>query len=194
MATKIGEVVEASTAEFVAQSYELHEAPEFGSLVRATGGAFDVYGLTVRVTTASIEPGRRPIARGRDEATLADVFRNNPQIPRLLRTEFVALVVGFQANGGVCQYLPPHPPPVHGFVHPCEPAEVVAFTGRLDFLSLLMQARGPSQPDELIAAFLRQVHRARGDRSFLVAAGKEIALLLGGDVGRLNGILRRIRP
>ena len=46
----------------------------------------------------------------------------------------------------------------------------------------------------VVSAFLRQAAAAREDgRAFLVGAGKELAILLGGELNRLNAILRRIR-
>ena len=45
--------------------------------------------------SASVEPGRRPIARGRDEASEEAVYQSSPQLARLLRSEFTALVVGY---------------------------------------------------------------------------------------------------
>lgn len=192
---KIGEVIEASTTEFIAQCYELHRAPDFGSLVRASDGFLDIYGLVGLTRTASVDPGRRPIARGRDEPDEEAIYRNNPELPDVLRTEFAAVTVGFLEGNTVRQYLPPRPPRLHGFVFPCSPEETVNFTRRLDFLHTLVASPVRGLADELIAACLRQASLNRGgDRAFLVAAGRELAVLLTNDVNRLNGILRRIRP
>jgi hypothetical protein len=57
---KVAEVIEASTAQFTAQCYELYEVPALGSLVK-TG---DIYGIVCHAETAGIEPGRKPIAQG----------------------------------------------------------------------------------------------------------------------------------
>ena len=62
---RVGEIIEASTTDFVAQCYELYRSPPLGSLVK-TG---DIYGIVGNAATTSLEPGRRPIARGKDEAT-----------------------------------------------------------------------------------------------------------------------------
>lgn len=191
---KIGEVIEASTTEFVAQSYELHQTPPFGSFVRTSDGAVDIYGVVYLARTSGIDPGRRPLARGKDELTEEDIYRNNPELTELLRTEFTTAVIGFRGEGIVSQFLPPRPPRIHGFVYACSPDEVVSFTDRFDFLQTIITAgiRGPV--DELIAACIRCAAQARaGDRAFLVSAGKELATLLGCEVSRLNGILRRIR-
>ncbi|HUU63274.1 MAG TPA: hypothetical protein VMX96_05070 [Dehalococcoidia bacterium] len=192
MSSKIGEVIEASTGEFMAQCYELHQPPPFGSLVKAREGEVEIYGVVSRAETTSIEPGRRPIARGREEAEEEDVFRSSPQLARLLRTDFTALVVGHEEGQKLHHYLPPRPAKIHSFVYLCDDEEVEKFSQSLDFLSILVGV--VVQADELIAASLRHAaaaHRDPGD--FLTRAGRELAVLLGGETSRLNTILRRIK-
>ena len=192
MSSKIGEVIEASTGEFMAQCYELHQPPPFGSLVKAREGEVEIYGVVSRAETTSIEPGRRPIARGREEAEEEDVFRSSPQLARLLRTDFTALVVGHEEGQKLHHYLPPRPAKIHSFVYLCDAEEVEKFSQSLDFLSILVGV--VVQADELIAASLRHAaaaHRDPGD--FLTRAGRELAVLLGGETNRLNTILRRIK-
>lgn len=195
-APRLGEVVEAATTELVAQCYELHVAPPLGCLVRVHVGDISIYGVTANARTGSSDAGRRPIARGQHESTEEDVYHNNPELRELLRTEFTAIVVGFCEGGIVRQFLPPRPPRMHSFVYACPPADVREFAGRLDFLATLVAASQRGSTDELIAACLRQIGRAHGDgdRAFLVRAGKELAVLLAGEVRRLNSILRRMRP
>lgn len=192
---KIAEVIEASTGEFTAQSYELHQAPPFGSLLRTGEEEAAIYGAVCYSSTASLEPGRRPTARGWDLEEEEEVYRQNPQLARLLRTEFRALIVGHQGAGRICHFLPPQPPRLHAFVYPCPQEEVASFTQSLDFLPLLLGAALSIPNEELVAACLRAAAAAREDgRAFLVRAGKELALLLARDPSRLNVILRKIRP
>jgi len=193
--TRIAEIIEASTAEFVAECYQLHHPPPLGSLVKTSDGAVEIYGVVAGAATESIEPGRRPIARGQDAATEDDIYRQSPQLAKLLRTWFRALVVGHGEGERLCHYLPPHPARVHSFVSLCTQEEVARFTQSLDFLSLLSSADAAGTTDEVIAACLRSASQAHPDRqAFLVGAGKELTLLLGGEMTRLNAILRRIRP
>ncbi len=190
--SKIGEIIEASTSEFMAQCYELHQPPPFGSLVKAREGEIEIYGVVCDAATTSIEPGRHPIARGREEAEEEDVFRSSPQLAKLLRTDFSALIVGHKEGQKLYHYLPPRPARIHSFVYLCDAEEVEKFSQSFDFLSILVNAKG--QADELIAASLRHAAQAQPDpRHFLVRAGKELAVLLGAEPNRLNTILRRIR-
>lgn len=202
MGERIGEVIEATTTSFIAQSYELHQAPDFGSFVRVSDGAHSVLGVVCYAETCGVDPGRRPVARGRDEVDQEDVYRNNPELPELLRTQFTIAIVGFSQNGDAFHFLPPRPPRIHAFVYACDEGEVRGFTQRLDFLHTLINASLRVSADELIAATLRQASIAHaslsgggtdGARPFLVRAGKELATLLINDVNRLNSILRRMR-
>ncbi len=187
---KIAEVIEASTAEFDAQCYELYEIPPLGSLVK-TG---NIYGIVAGATTGSLEPGRRPIARGRDEASEEAVYQSSPQLNKLLRSEFTAVVAGHKDGDKLYQYLPPQPARIHGFIYLCQPDEVKEFSQSFGFLNILIDAALPVSAEELIAAALRQMSKSHDDpRAFMVAAGKELANLLSSDYIRLKNILGRLR-
>jgi len=190
MSNRIAEVIEAETAQFSAQCYELYELPPLGSLVR-TG---DIYGIVCHAETAGMEPGRKPIARGKDEASEEAVYQSSPQLLKLLRSEFTAAVVGYKNGDKTFQYLPPQPARIHSFVYLCQPDEVKEFGRSFGFLNILVNAALPIPAEELIATALRQMSGAQEDsRAFLVAAGKELANLLSSDFIRLKNILGRLQ-
>jgi hypothetical protein len=142
-----------------------------------------------------MEPGRRPIARGKHEDTEAAVYDSSPQLSRLLRSEFVALVVGHQDDNDIRQYLPPHPARIHGFVYLCQPEDIRNFARSFDFITILINAGESVPTGELISAALRNMSAAVEDsRAFLVAAGKELAMLLSSHYDQLKSILTRITP
>ncbi|MDD5591002.1 MAG: hypothetical protein PHY18_03635, partial [Dehalococcoidales bacterium] len=190
---RVGEVIEASSADFTAQCYELYGSPALGSMVKTGDANVELYGVVYQAATTSLEPGRRPIARGRDEATEEAVYRSNPQLLKLLKSEFSALVVGHRQGDKLNQYLPPQPARIHGFIYLCSPEEVREFSQSFAFLNILVNAHLPVSTDELISAALRQMSQAHRDRrSFLIAAGKELALLIGDNLNQLKAILKRI--
>ena len=187
---KIAEIIEASTISFVAQCYELYEIPPLGSLVK-TG---DIYGIVAGAATTSLEPGREPIARGKDEPSEEAVYDSSPQLSKLLRSEFEVLVVGYRDGEKLYQYLPPYPARIHAFVYLCQPEEVKEFSQSFGFLNILVNAVLPTPADELIAAVLRRMSRAHEDpRAFLVTAGKELAALLSSRYDQLKSILGRLQ-
>lgn len=191
-AEPIGEIVETSTTQFLAQACELGRAPAFGSFVKVDCAPAEVFGLVYRVRTGGLEPGAQAVMRGRAGLRDEAIYRENPDLKAVLRTDFAAVIVGFCEEGQIRQYLPPHPPALHWSVHECTQPAVAAFTNRLDyFRTVLAVSEVPA--DELLAANLRLVARARPfDRDFPLRAGRDLARLLSRDYERLSAILKRI--
>lgn len=188
----VGEVVEASTTEFLSQALELDAAPPFGAFVAVADDALTVYGVVAHVQTAGIDPGSRAIMRGHGDVRDGRIYEENPDLPLVLRTTFRALVVGFAEHGQLHQFLPPRPPRLHYSVGLCPPRTVVRLTReKLDYLQALLNA-AEVPVDELLAANLRYVASSSGDgTAFLEHAGRELAQLLRADYTRLTSILRR---
>ena len=192
---RVGEIVEASSAELVAQSVRLHHAPALGSFVVAPAAETFIYAVVCETHTGSLESGGRPIARGHAEVTDAAIYHANPDLEHVLRTEFRALIVGYERSGQTRQHLPPSPPSLHYSVYACAPIQVRAFTDRLDYLRALLQASA-APADELTAANVRLAAAAWASErdTFLLRAGRELAVLLRDDYERLTALLRRLNP
>jgi hypothetical protein len=191
---KIGEVIETSSAEFTAQCYKLDQAPPLGSLVKTQDKLGEIYGIVYDVETHGLEPGRRVVARGENLKAEEEIFAANPQLSRLLTTDFRVLIVGHVEGKRWHHYLPPKSASIHSFVYCCRPEEVKVFTQALDFLSLIINARIPVSVDEVIGACLRYASQVHHDPdAFLVRAGKELARMLSSDVNRLNSLLKRLK-
>ena len=188
----IGEIVETSTTELVAQACELGVAPAFGSLVRVEAPNGDIFGLVYAVRTGGLDPGAQAVLRGRSGVRDGAIYLENPDLAAVLRTSFSALVVGFCDNGALRQYLPPHPPPLHWSVYACPESQLAEFTHQLEHLHSVLSAPG-APADELVGAHLRLTREARSfEPDFALRAGRELARLLADDYGRLSSILRRI--
>ncbi|MBD2104778.1 HAS-barrel domain-containing protein [Leptolyngbya sp. FACHB-261] len=193
------EVIETSTAEFMAQCLDpedlnFPQMPPFGSWVSAqdeeTGN--QVYAVVYHASTSPVDSIHRARALG---LSLQQLREQQPQIFAMLKTEFRAAIVGFRPGNQpqlIHQHLPPRPPQIHQAVYHCATAEVVAFSDRLDFLRTLIQVAG-APVDELTAAVIRQVYRARQlERTWLVQAGRALSVLLKDDYDRLSAILGQI--
>ncbi len=194
MPERAGEIIEASTTEFVAQSYELYDLPPLGALVKTGDGTDELYGIVYNAVTESIEPGRRPLARGKDESSPEAVYRANPQLASLLRSEFSAVVVGHRREGKVLHYLPPTPARIHGFVFQCSSEDAREFSASFSFLGILLGTALPMPVEEVTGAALRLMADAHEDRhAFLLDAGKELARSLNADYSRLKTVLEKLR-
>ncbi|HEY9849246.1 MAG TPA: HAS-barrel domain-containing protein [Leptolyngbyaceae cyanobacterium] len=198
----IAEVIETSTTEFLAQCLEpdslsFPPMPPFGSWVRAIDEESDnqIYAVVYYATTTPIDSIHRARALG---MTLAELREEQPQIFAMLKTEFRAAIVGYQAPSPgiplIYQHLPPRPPQVHQAVYSCEPEEVVNFSEKYDFLRTLLLVNG-APIDALCAAAIREIYQLRKhDRTWLINAGRNLSILLKDDYDRLRMILSQIHP
>lgn len=203
----IAEVIETATTEFLAQCLEPEDLsfpvmPPFGSWVRAVDeeSGNQVLAVVYYATTSPIDSVHRARALG---LSLADLREQQPQIFAMLKTEFRAAIVGYQPpgqaingaiphRGPVYQYLPPRPPQIHQAVYQCEPEEIVHFSQQLDFLRTLLLVTG-APVEALTAAAIREVYQLRkGDRTWLVKAGRTLSVLLKDDYDRLRYILSQL--
>jgi hypothetical protein len=193
--SKIGEIIHASTGQFTAQCYLLHNPPPLGSLVKTLEGETEILALVSGAQTRGIDPSRVPVARGEYEDGEEALFKANPQLARLLVTEFSAVVTGYFEHGNLHCYLPPRPAHIHAFVHPCSDEEIRLFSVRLEYLdTLAISPTGLIPADEVISASLRTFSRLQIEPDdYLVKAGKHLALLLGDQLTRLNSILKRLK-
>jgi len=192
----LGEVIEASTRQFVAEVYEEADAPDFGTWVRVEpSDAPPLYGLVSHVETGSYDTNRQAVALGLSPEERAEEM---PMVDELLRTTVRAQMLACRGpEGDIRQTLPPQPPDIHDFVAPCTDDEVRAFGPPYDFLRTLVEHPDPDVPvDDLLVAVLRRIHAAhggeRGGREPLVQAGRALSRLLDDDHERLQSILRRV--
>ncbi|MBI2853630.1 MAG: hypothetical protein HYX87_01745 [Chloroflexi bacterium] len=189
----LGEVIEANTAYFVAQSYELHNPPVLGSLVHVGDSEVDVVGVVCFAHTHSLDEGRRAIARG-NGGEGEDVFRSHPELSKLLCTDFKALAVGHKKGSQVFTFLSPRPARVHGYVYLCSADEVRELSQSLAFLRMLLSDRSVACMDEVVSACLRHCAAAQEDAdSFLIRAGRELATLMPKDFNRVAEMLKKAR-
>lgn len=200
MTTRIAEIIEASTQQVVAASYELLDAPAFGSLVRihTSDAQVHIYAVVYDIRTQSREPGGRAIVRGKSYTGQAlydaEIYRAHPDLREVLQTEFAAWVVGYRRDTQIMQRLPALPAPVHYTVAACDDAELRDFGAQFGYMRMIVQAAQlPS--DELLAALVRQIAHAHGSdaRAYVVRAGRELAVLLRDDFARLRQLLMQIR-
>lgn len=194
------EVIETATSEFLAQCLEpetlsFPAMPPFGSWVRSLDEESDnlIYAVVYHATTSPIDSVHRARALG---MSLAELREEQPQIFAMLKTEFRAAIVGYKLPGkkqqSFYQHIPPRPPQIHQAVYFCESEEIIVFSEELDFLRMLLQV--PQAPvDALCAAAIRGVYQLRkGDRTWLVKAGRYLSTLLRDDYDRLRVILSQI--
>lgn len=192
----IGKVLRASTVGFVCGTRsEDISGPSFGAFVRTWPGPrsdIDVIGLIHAISIDDDPMVRQMIlANNMNQNTV-----NDQRINRMVPVEISVLNVGFMQYETVYHTLPPRPPLSLDPVQLCDDATVRLFTGRLDFLRMVVNA-SDVPAEELLAAAINHAARARPDderHAFLVAAGRHLAGLLSHDLPRLQHLLKLIRP
>jgi len=206
MPTAIGEVIESSTRQFVAEVYdEVRDEesdvaePAFGEWIwTQTSRGDEIYALVSHVEIGSYDTNRQAVALGMSED---ERRREMPMVQELLRMTVRAQILATRpsrkGSDAVRQTLPPHPPDIHDFVYRCNHEQVRRIGDPYDFLRTLVQAPDPAVPvDDLLVAALGQIHRAHGGeeggRPALVTAGRALSRLLDDDHERLQSILRRV--
>lgn len=197
----VGEVVETSLTGFTAYTYKLDDPPPFGGLVRVKdrSGVYEIFGAVYHIATGGIDPGRRAATRGSGQPSTNDeqIYIDNPQLSRLLRTEFGVLVLGCckttAGNRQAFSYVfPDYPPPLHYSVTLCSDQTLVEFTQDKSYLRTILEA-SQVPAEELIAALLRRATRAReaAGKLFLVDSLRYLARNLKQDYDRFKIIVEK---
>ena len=195
----IGHVLRGSTTGFVCGTrINRLDLPQFGAFVQAPCGNGANQSDCVIGLIHAIQIDDDPLVR---QLILADNVtpstREDQRVNRMVPVEIGVLTVGYTSAGALFQALPPRPPLSLAEVTLCSADMVRAFCQRFDFFRLVL-ATTEVPADELLAASLRLAAGALPDvserRAFLVRAGRELARLLGHDIGRLECVLNLIRP
>lgn len=169
------------------------DMPAFGALCRAPaqGGRSQVIGLIYEISIEDDDLARQLAASEEPQAEV----RLDQQFVRPIPIEIRALSVGYHDGAAYVYDLPPQPPNTLADILSLSPSEVRAFTDSFDFLPLVLAA--PQLPtDSLLSAAFRlaaQAHPEEERRAFLVAAGRECARLLSGDLRRVNHLVRSLQ-
>ncbi len=192
----IGEIIETTSLDFLAESLTLHQPPDLGELVKVNlGGQCYCFGVVCFGTTSSPDVGRRAVRRSQGGVVDEAVYREHPQLERLLQTVFRVVLVGWQDGLRVRPTLPPSPPPLHHAVHKAEAQEVHRLTESLTYFRLLLSARCETPSEHVLAAHIRRMSARRGDdAAWLERAARESAILLKNDHERLLTVLATIDP
>ena len=189
----LGEVIDTETTALTAESFQLNHPPALGSLVKSTADdGTTIYGIVCHVSTGGIDPSRRPIRRSTEKVSDSDVYREHPELGHTLRTEFRALLVGWQ-DDRLHQTIPPRPPALHYMVDQCSDEDVIAFTERIDYLRLLSGEMGAVPVEQLMIANLRFCYERRSqDGDWLRGAARELVRLMKDDYESLMTVLHAI--
>jgi len=189
----IGRVLRASTRGFSCgtHSTRIGDHHDFGAFVRAPVANDPDQWVIGLISAVEIKDDLMVSELVMAEWVNPNVLRDQRE-NRMIPVEVAVLNVGYHTSaGGYVHSFPPRPPMSLSEVTLCPAEEVSAFTNRLDFFRLVLQASEVPSED-LLAMALRYALACRpyDERDeFRVAAGRQLAKLLTGDLRRLAHIL-----
>lgn len=193
----VGRVLRASTRGFICgtQSNKVDNRHDFGAFVSAPIANDDSVRAIGLIYAVEIKDDMLVSELVMAEAVNGSILRDQRE-NRMVPMEISVLSIGYAYQGAFIHSLPPRPPMSLSEVELCSADEVFAFTQRLDFLPLVLNAAEvPS--DDLLGAAIRCASYAYPDGErydFAVRCGREIARQLSHDLKRLEHVLALIRP
>ena len=148
------------------------------------------------ISNVPIDSSRRPAARGENSEDEEALRRAHPELSRLVRTEFEAILVGFQNGKDAAIYhgYPPRPPDLHSFVYSTDAGTARRFMEDVSFIDLIVGAvANPALADQVVADAVGQFAALADDSaSFRRDCGKRLARLFNRDLIRLDALLLRM--
>ncbi|MQF85950.1 MAG: hypothetical protein FI734_00565 [SAR202 cluster bacterium] len=186
---RFGEVIESSIEHLTGQCHSLYDSPALGSLVKIGDS---IFGIIDGIYTGAIDPSRGVIARGHNVSNEEEIYQDHPQLDQLMRTTISVIIIGFEENAKINQYLPPLPPRIHSFIYRCTPDEIRKFIEHIDFLALLLRKNIPTIDDVVAATIKHALQVSEDPSSFLLKATQSIACQLPSDLSRVGSIIKRL--
>tara|TARA_B110000263_G_C15289296_1_gene502425 strand:- start:303 stop:908 length:606 start_codon:yes stop_codon:yes gene_type:complete len=188
----IAEIIESSTKSFVAQCYELYQAPKLGTFVQTQDDP-SIVGVVYNVFTEPLDPSRRPIARGPFQNTQEKLYEDNPHLSLLFRTEVEVFILGYIDNSKKYKYESPLlPAKIHMGVSLLTKEEIVSFTENINFLELLIEGINTIS-EEIFSITIRTIASYHQDpEQFIFDSGKQLAGSFSHDQQKLILLLRKL--
>jgi hypothetical protein len=193
---RYGEVIETSSARIWVECDQLNDLPPLGAVTKVVAESGDtIFAVVAYSETTGIDATRRAVRRGSNEVRDAAVYRQHPELHRVLRSTFEAVPVAFQREGQIVYVVPPIPPPLHYSVERVTAEQIAGLTDRFDYFSTLARYHGDVAAEQIVISHVRAVFDARrGDREWLERAAGEISRLYANEYDRLLPILEAIDP
>ncbi len=146
----LGEIIESSLYNFIAQSWDWKNSPPFGSVLVVETKLRKFFAVVSFIQTSSTDQVRQPFAF---KKTQEELTKEQPQIFEFLRTNFSCLLLGYQQEDKIYHVLPPEPPKIHEFVRLASQEEMNYFFSRSGYLQVLFgQAQNIFNIEELLIA------------------------------------------
>lgn len=162
---KIGEVIQSSSVNYIAQGYDINSPPPLGAFVTAGQDIPQTIAIVQNVKVEPFDPSRPVLARGNSLELESDVFRESPQLLDLLTIRFDCLILAYQAGQGLRHGLALHPPMIHSFVNLSDKTVQEKIASSPGFVKTILASKYVD-PDSLLVACIRQLAECLGEEQY----------------------------
>ena len=189
----IGEIIEVSSRSAIAQSYELYGCPPIGSVVKCGDDKEDIYGVITNIETRSIDPGRRPNPKGPGFAEVNELYKSNPEITHLMKTEFNIVFLGYKNNENTTEIsIPPTPPRIFSFISTLPEDEMINIFSDEGLVKFIVNSNMELKDDVIIMIISKYLNSKKNKTEEIGSFTSQLVGALPDQITRITNIIQNL--
>ena len=188
----IGEIIEVSSRSAIAQSYELYDCPPIGSVVKCGDNTEDIYGVITNIETRSIDPGRRPNPKGPGFAEVNELYKSNPEITHLMKTEFNIVFLGYKHENTTTISIPPTPPRIFSFISTLPEDEMINIFSDEGLVKFIVNSNMELKDDVIIMIISKYLNSKKTKTEEIGSFTSQLVGALPDQITRITNIIQNL--
>lgn len=188
----IGEIIEVSSRSAIAQSYELYDCPPIGSVVKCGDDSEDIYGVITNIETRSIDPGRRPNPKGPGFAEVNELYKSNPEITHLMKTEFNIVFLGYKNENVTTISIPPTPPRIFSFISTLPEEEMINIFSDEGLVKFIVNSNMELKDDVIIMIISKYLNSKKTKTEEIGSFTSQLVGALPDQITRITNIIQNL--
>jgi len=188
----IGEIIEVSSRSAIAQSYELYDCPPIGSVVKCGDDTEDIYGVITNIETRSIDPGRRPNPKGPGFAEVNELYKSNPEITHLMKTEFNIVFLGYKHENTTTISIPPTPPRIFSFISTLPEDEMINIFSDEGLVKFIVNSNMELKDDVIIMIISKYLNSKKTKTEEIGSFTSQLVGALPDQITRITNIIQNL--
>ena len=188
----IGEIIEVSSRSAIAQSYELYDCPPIGSVVKCGDDTEDIYGVITNIETRSIDPGRRPNPKGPGFAEVNELYKSNPEITHLMKTEFNIVFLGYKHGNTTTISIPPTPPRIFSFISTLPEDEMINIFSDEGLVKFIVNSNMELKDDVIIMIISKYLNSKKTKTEEIGSFTSQLVGALPDQITRITNIIQNL--
>ena len=188
----IGEIIEVSSRSAIAQSYELYDCPPIGSVVKCGDDTEDIYGVITNIETRSIDPGRSPNPKGPGFAEVNELYKSNPEITHLMKTEFNIVFLGYKHENTTTISIPPTPPRIFSFISTLPEDEMINIFSDEGLVKFIVNSNMELKDDVIIMIISKYLNSKKTKTEEIGSFTSQLVGALPDQITRITNIIQNL--